>query len=79
MAENNEFLIALDWWRSVEQRTGVKLVCGYDANKIKKMFLAIGGEDPETAGRVAVLGALSLYLDFVNLFLYLLRLFGRRR
>ncbi len=51
----------------------------YDANKIKKMFLAIGGEDPETAGRVAVLGALSLYLDFVNLFLYLLRLFGRRR
>ena len=51
----------------------------YDANKIKKMFLAIGGEDPEMVGRVAVLGALSLYLDFVNLFLYLLRLFGRRR
>ena len=33
----------------------------------------------ETAQKVALLGALSLYLDFINLFLYLLRLFGRNR
>lgn len=51
----------------------------YDANKIKQMLLAAGNDDPETTGRIAVLGALSLYLDFVNLFLYLLRIFGRRR
>ncbi len=51
----------------------------YDANKIKQMYLAIGNDDPEMSGRIAVLGALTLYLDFVNLFLYLLRIFGRRR
>jgi FtsH-binding integral membrane protein len=32
-----------------------------------------------TAGRAVILGALALYLDFVNLFLNLLRIFGRRR
>ena len=32
----------------------------------------------EGAQKVALLGALSLYLDFINLFLYLLRIFGRR-
>jgi len=51
----------------------------YDANRIKQMYLAAGTDDPETVGRIAVIGALSLYLDFVNLFLYLLRIFGRRR
>ena len=51
----------------------------YDANKIKQLYLALGTEDGEVTGRIAVLGALTLYLDFVNLFLYLLRLFGRRR
>ena len=51
----------------------------YDANKIKRMFLAIGTEDQEAVGKIAILGALTLYLDFVNLFLYLLRIFGRRR
>ena len=34
--------------------------------------------DEETSKRVSLLGALSLYLDFINLFLYLLRFFGRR-
>jgi len=33
----------------------------------------------EGTKKIALLGALSLYLDFVNLFLYLLRIFGRRR
>ena len=35
--------------------------------------------DEASAGRVAVLGALRLYLDFINLFIYLLRIFGTRR
>ena len=34
--------------------------------------------DPSMIGKVATMGALSLYLDFINLFLYLLRFFGSR-
>lgn len=51
----------------------------YDAQKIKQMYLNAGTANAETNRKIAVLGALSLYLDFVNLLLYLLRLFGRRR
>ena len=50
----------------------------YDAQKIKQMLLM--QEDlSEGSQKVALMGALSLYLDFINLFLYLLRLFGRER
>jgi FtsH-binding integral membrane protein len=50
----------------------------YDTQKIKQLsVLGSGGTDEDTKG--AIHGALILYLDFVNLFLYLLRLFGRRR
>lgn len=50
----------------------------YDTQKIKT--LARGGfADEETERKRAILGALTLYLDFINLFLMLLRLFGRRR
>lgn len=34
MADNNDFVTALEWWKNVEQLTGVKLICGYDANMI---------------------------------------------
>jgi len=53
----------------------------YDAQKIKRLAIAVGdGEvDDETGKKFAVIGALTLYLDFINLFLYLLRIFGRRR
>ena len=53
----------------------------YDMQKIKLLAAAVGGGefDSETGRKAAVIGALQLYLDFVNLFLYLLRLFGRRR
>jgi FtsH-binding integral membrane protein len=53
----------------------------YDTQKIKQLAVGIsdGEYDGETAKKAAVIGALQLYLDFVNLFLYLLRLFGRRR
>lgn len=50
----------------------------YDSQKIKRM-LAMQTDMGETAQKVALMGALSLYLDFINLFLYLLRLFGRER
>lgn len=51
----------------------------YDAQKIKNMLNQYGNEVNETTQKIALMGALSLYLDFINLFLYLLRLFGSRR
>lgn len=59
---------------------GVVLFVGltaYDVHRIKAMFVDVY-EDGEDVKKASLLGALSLYLDFVNLFLYLLRLFGRR-
>ena len=50
----------------------------YDSQKIKKM-LAQQVDADETAQKIALFGALTLYLDFINLFLYLLRLLGNRR
>jgi FtsH-binding integral membrane protein len=47
----------------------------YDSQKIKVM-LATQTDGGETAQKLALLGALTLYLDFINLFLYLLRIFG---
>lgn len=50
----------------------------YDSQKIKQMLM-MAPDTGEAAQKVALLGALSLYLDFINLFLYLLRIFGSRR
>jgi FtsH-binding integral membrane protein len=48
----------------------------YDTQKIKEMYYE--ADDSETLGRKAIMGALNLYLDFINMFLMLLRLFGNR-
>ncbi len=50
----------------------------YDTQKIKRMNI-IGNEGTEENRKEAIMGALTLYLDFINLFLFLLRIFGRRR
>lgn len=50
----------------------------YDTQKIKNM-LWTAGDTGETAQKIALIGALSLYLDFVNLFLHLLRILGDRK
>jgi len=49
----------------------------YDTQKIKNMYLA--SDSGEVMGKKAIMGALTLYLDFINLFIMLLRLFGQRR
>ena len=49
----------------------------YDTQKIKNMYMA--SDSGELMGKKAVMGALTLYLDFINLFIMLLRLFGLRR
>lgn len=49
----------------------------YDTQKIKKMAI-LQIEDPESGKKGAIMGALHLYLDFINIFLLLLRLLGRK-
>ena len=51
----------------------------YDTQKLKQLALLGVTEGEETSDKASILGALTLYLDFVNLFLFLLRIFGRRR
>ncbi|MCQ2370034.1 MAG: Bax inhibitor-1/YccA family protein [Paludibacteraceae bacterium] len=50
----------------------------YDAQKIKQMLTTYATDVNESTQKIALLGSLSLYLDFINLFLYLLRFLGRR-
>ena len=52
----------------------------FDTQRIKRMTAAaLQQGDENVEARLGILGALSLYLDFINLFLFLLRLTGRRR
>jgi len=67
----------LDWVISI---IGVGVFAGltaYDTQRIKGMYDS--NDDATSAGRKVVMGALSLYLDFINLFIMLLRLMGNRR
>ncbi|KAA3658732.1 MAG: BAX inhibitor (BI)-1/YccA family protein [Chloroflexi bacterium] len=71
---------ALDW---VIAYAGILIFMGltvYDTKRIKGMAITLATQgDTNVIGRVAVMGALRLYLDFINLFLFILRLLGRRR
>lgn len=76
----NVFLVKSTGFDLILSYAGVLIFVGltaYDTQKIKQM-LAMQTDMGEGAQKVALLGALSLYLDFINLFLYLLRIFGRR-
>jgi len=69
----------LDWAISF---IGILVFTGltmYDAQKIRQLAAAEGTMDLEATRKIGVLGALELYLDFVNLFLYILRFMGNRR
>ncbi len=67
----------LDWAISVIGVIVFAGLTGWDTQRIKEMYSPM--DDGTVAGRKAVMGALSLYLDFINLFLMLLRLMGDRR
>ena len=59
---------------------GVGIFAGltaYDTQKIKEMYYV--GDDGTVAAKKSIMGALALYLDFINMFLFLLRLLGNRR
>ena len=77
----NLFLVKSTMFDLILSYVGVAVFVGLtacDSQKIKRMLL-MQEDGGERAQKVALLGALSLYLDFINLFLYLLRLFGDRR
>jgi len=60
---------------------GVLLFAGltaYDTQKIKSIYFVVAGNG-EAMAKTAVIGALNLYLDFINMFLFLLRFMGQRR
>ncbi|MBR1689031.1 MAG: Bax inhibitor-1/YccA family protein [Prevotella sp.] len=76
----NVFLIKSTGFDLVVSYVGVLIFVGltaYDSQKIKEMLSTADALD-EGGQKLALLGALSLYLDFINLFIYLLRIFGRR-
>ncbi|SFV74652.1 FIG005935: membrane protein [hydrothermal vent metagenome] len=70
---------AFEWWISV---IGVIIFVGltaYDTQKIKQMGEMMANDDAQSLSRVAIVGALALYLDFINLFIMMLEFFGNRR
>jgi len=70
---------SLDWLISY---IGVGVFVGltaYDTQKIKRLLNANGSEVSDDTKKIALMGSLMLYLDFVNMFIYLLRLFGSRK
>lgn len=79
-------LVSMFWQNSMLQMIityvgGILFVglTAYDSQKIKRLLTADGIEVTEETQKIALLGALTLYLDFINLFLYLLRLLGDRK
>lgn len=77
----NAFLIKSGGFSLIISYVGVLIFVGltaYDTQKIK-MMLVQANDVNEDAQKIALMGSLSLYLDFINLFLYLLRIFGGNR
>lgn len=65
--------------QTIVSYVGVVIFVGltaYDSQKIKQLLIG-APEESEMAQKIALLGALTLYLDFINLFLYLLRILGK--
>ncbi|WP_338947209.1 Bax inhibitor-1/YccA family protein [Fusobacterium canifelinum] len=66
----------------IETIAGIVIFSGltaYDINRIKWESYQLADEDNEIVEKMGIIEALELYLDFINLFLYLLRIFGRRK
>lgn len=51
----------------------------YDTQKIKNVYFQSSGIDSAMATKISVMGALTLYMDFINIFIHLIQLFGNRR
>ena len=66
-----------DWIISIIGVVLFTALTAYDVQRVKRLATASDLYDDTQVGRLAIISALSLYLDFINLFLYLLRFFGR--
>ena len=69
----------LEWVITI---AGVVIVTGlraYDVNRIKALSYELADGDNEAMEKMGIIGALNLYLDFINLFIYILRIFGRKK
>jgi len=69
---------ALDWIISIVGVLVFVVLIARDTQKLKRMATQVD-VNSEQGSRASIMGALMLYLDFINLFLFLLRLFGNRR
>ncbi|PLX45538.1 MAG: hypothetical protein C0609_03010 [Deltaproteobacteria bacterium] len=69
----------LDWALTYGGALLFTLLAAYDSQKIQRIGYRAAELGMEALSKQAILGALALYLDFVNLFLYMLRIFGRGR
>ena len=67
----------LDWIISLIGVVLFTALTAYDVQRVKRLATESDLYDDTQVGRLAIISALSLYLDFINLFLYLLRFFGR--
>ena len=77
----NVFLLKDAGFSLILSYVGVLIFVGltaYDTQKIKQMLIE-ADDVTEEAQKIALMGSLALYLDFINLFLYLLRIFGGNR
>ena len=69
----------LEWVITI---AGVVIFTGliaYDVNRIKFISYQLADGDNEAMEKMGIIGALNLYLDFINLFIYILRIFGRKK
>ena len=69
----------LEWVITI---AGVVIFTGliaYDVNRIKALSYELADGDNEAMEKMSIIGALNLYLDFINLFIYILRIFGRKK
>ena len=77
----NIFLKAnmLEWIITIAGTVIFTGLIAYDVNRIKWISYQLADGDNEVMEKMGIIGALSLYLDFVNLFFYILRIFGRKK
>jgi FtsH-binding integral membrane protein len=70
---------AFDWAITYVGVLVFVILAAYDAQKVQRIGISAAAGGEAALSRQAILGALALYLDFINLFLFLLRIFGRSR
>jgi hypothetical protein len=68
---------ATSYWISLFAVALFTMLTAYDTQKIKQIGMSVS--DPDDKNKFAIIGSLTLYLDFINLFIHLLRLFGQRK